>query len=55
VQHVAESHLPIAQTVLPSFAEKPSEQVKLLQVGGGGAGVVVTVVMTTAQHVAKSH
>lgn len=54
VQHVAESHLPIWQTVLPALAEVPSGQLKLAQVGGG---VVVTVVQgggTSLQHVAWS-
>jgi len=54
VQHVAKSHLPIWQTVLPTFAEVPSGQVKLAQVGGG---VVVTVVGgggNCSQHVERS-
>jgi len=52
VQHVAESHLPSAHTVLAGFAEYPASQVKPAHVGAGvvvgarvvGAGVVVTVV-----------
>jgi len=52
VQHVAESHTPVAHTVLSKFLEKPSPQVKPAQVG---AVVVVIVVMMTVQHVAESH
>jgi len=52
VQHVAESHLPTAQTVLSDFLEYPSSQVKPAQVG---SGVVVAVVRMTVQHVAGSH
>jgi len=51
-QHVALSHVPVAQTVLSSFLFHPWGQVKLSQVG---AGVVVTVVMIAVQHVAESH
>jgi len=51
VQHVAESHLPAAQTVLSEFLEYPAAQLKLAQVGGG---VVVTVVRMTVQQSAAS-
>jgi len=49
VQHVAESHVPEAHTVLAEFEEYPAPQVKPAQVVGG---VVVTVVMMIVQHVA---
>jgi len=44
--------MPATHTVLSKFLEYPSSQVKPAQVG---SGVVVTVVMMTAQHVTESH
>lgn len=51
-QHVALSHVPLAQTIVCPMLFHPLGQEKLLQVG---AGVVVTVVMTAVQQVAESH
>jgi len=50
-QHVALSHVPVAQTVVSPFSFHPWGQVKLSQVG---TGVVVTVV-TILQHRCELH